>query len=148
MCKTILAAIIVILLSAVSADAFVEVRSDRLEVDGKMIGKAVNEKEMDEMRGGYMGYSFSVLFQGWWDSLGGNTIGTTTTTGDSGTTNTSSSTPSTNIEAVVGGLGSARGIFSIIQVPGSNNIVTSNMIINIQIIQVLGNSVVNLPSMP
>lgn len=161
MYKVILTVMVVflLLLSAISAYAFVEVRPDILEVDGKMLGKAVNEIEMDGMRGGYMGYSFSVVFQGWWDSLGNASAllqGGGSVAGNPGTTaNASGAIPTNNlpantavnIQATVGNMGAAKGIFQITQVPGSNNLVNNTLNVNINIIQVLGNSLSNLPNM-
>lgn len=148
MYKVILTAMIVFLLSAVSAHAFVEVRHDRLEVDGKMLGKAVNEREMGEIRGGFMGFSFSALFQGWWNSLGSADSSLHTTTGTPSDTGNDTpgepvaaklpANPTVNIQASVGEMGGARGVFQIVQVPGSNNLVVSTLNVNIQIIQVLG----------
>lgn len=158
MYKIILITMIVIFLSAISADAFVEVRPDRLEIEGKMLGKAINETEMDEIRGGYMGFSFSVVFKGWWDSLGnagalfqsngavsGNS-GTAGSASNSIPTNNLPANTAVNIQATVGGMGAARGIFQITQVPGSNNLVNNTLNVNIQIIQLLGNSLANLPN--
>lgn len=134
------------------AGAFVGIYSDRLEVNGEVLGKAINEKEMNSLRGTYMGFNFSVLFEGWWDTLG-NYNATLVTGGNTGTAGSiaKASLPEgtqVNIQASVGDLGGSKGIFQITQVPGSGNIVTNNMIVNIQIIQVLGNTIQNLPTLP
>ena len=158
MCKVILITMIVLLsaISAdISADTLVGVQPDRLEIDGKMLGKAINEKEMEEMRGGYMGFSFTVIFKGWWDSLGNASAllqGNSAVTGSPGAANTipTNNLPANtavNIQATVGDMGAARGIFQITQVPGSNNLVNNTLNLNIQIIQVLGNTLSNLPNM-
>jgi hypothetical protein len=127
--------------------AFIKLGGDQLELDGEVLGEAVSETEMEGMRGTYLGFNFSVLFDGFWDTLGNynaNLIANTNAGSGSTTATTNPSLPpntAVKIEASVGGFGSSRGIFQITQVPGSNNIVTSTMVININIIQVLGNTV-------
>jgi hypothetical protein len=119
-----------------------------LEVDGEVLGTAIEEKNMEDMRGGYLGVSFSVLFEGTWDTLGnynaslitGGNVGP----GSAGTTIPPSSLPpntAVKIEASIGSLGGGRGIFQITQVPGSGNVINNTLLVNIQIIQVLGNTV-------
>jgi hypothetical protein len=125
-----------------------------LEVDGEILGEAVTEEEMDGKRGAFMGFYFSVLFEGYWDTLGNYQANLLTNTNANSTAPpsltsslTSSLPPGTqvNIQATVSGIGNTQGIFQITQVPGSGNIVTSNLIINIQVIQTLGNTISNLP---
>ena len=126
------------------------VKSDRLELDGEVLGEAVSEEEMDGKRGTYMGFYFSVLFEGFWDTLGYyNTSLMTGGTTPLGNTSSSSLPQGTqvNIQATVSGIEGTKGIFQITQVPGSGNIVTSNLIVNIQIIQVLGNSLPSILSL-
>ncbi|MBI5026962.1 MAG: C39 family peptidase, partial [Nitrospirae bacterium] len=103
------------------AGAFVGIYSDRLEVNGEVLGKAINEKEMNSLRGTYMGFNFSVLFEGWWDTLG-NYNATLVTGGNTGTAGSiaKASLPEgtqVNIQASVGDLGGSKGIFQITQVP-------------------------------
>ena len=123
-----------------------------LEVNGEILGEAVTEEEMDGKRGTFMGFYFSVLFEGFWDSLGNYQASLLTNTNANNAPPpdfTSALPPGTqvNIQASVSGIGNARGIFQITQVPGSGNIVTSNLIINIQVVQVLGNTLQNLPTL-
>jgi len=122
-----------------------------LEIDGEVLGMAIEEKNMDEMRGGYLGISFSVLFEGFWDTLGNfNANLITNGSGGSGSAGTSippSSLPpntAVKIEASIGSFGGGKGIFQITQVPGSGNIINNTLLVNIQVIQVLGNTVPNI----
>lgn len=124
-----------------------KLNSDSLEVNGEILGEAVTEEEMDGKRGTFMGFYFSVLFEGFWDTLGNYNANLVTNTNGSTPPNLSSSLPSgtqVNIQASVSGIGETKGVFMITQVPGSGNVVTSNLIINIQIVQVLGNNLQNL----
>jgi hypothetical protein len=126
-----------------------KISSDRLEVNGEVLGEAVTPEVMDQERGTYMGFYFSVLFEGFWDTLG-NYNATLLTNTNAATDALMASLPEgtqVNISASVSGLGNNQGIFQIVQVPGSGNIVTSNLILNIQVIQVLGNTVQNLTSL-
>jgi len=126
-----------------------KISSDRLEVNGEVLGEAVTEEVMDQERGTYMGFYFSVLFEGFWDTLG-NYNATLLTNTNAATDALMASLPEgtqVNISASVSGLGNNTGVFTIVQVPGSGNIVTTNLILNIQIVQVLGNTVQNLTSL-
>ena len=91
-----------------------------------------------------MGISFSVLLEGYWDNLG-NHILNTDMPDDPG------SLPvlpgQVQIQAGIGGLYGARGIFQIVQVPGSNNVVNTNMIVNISVIQIMGQSLANISNL-
>ena len=127
-----------------------KLNSDTLEVNGEVLGEAVTEEEMDGKRGTYMGFYFSVLFEGYWDSLGYNATLITDTNASTPANISSAAIPpgtQVNIQASVSGIGDTKGIFMITQVPGSGNVVTSNLIINIQIVQVLGNTLQNLNSL-
>lgn len=126
-----------------------KVHPDSFTVDGIVLGKAIDEAEMDGLRGGYLGVYFSVLFEGTWDDLG-NYNANLTSGGNVGTgdpASLSSSLPAgtdVRIQANAGQFGNTRGIFQITQVPGDNNIVQSNMIININIVQVPGTSITDV----
>lgn len=150
MLKRLLAAVVFILIWAMPVSAFVGVHPDRLEVNGKVIGKAIGETEMNSLRGGYMGFYFSVFFEGFWDTLGNYNANLTTGDTPPGGISSSNLPPNTavQIQASVGELGNARGIFQITQVPGSGNIVQNTLLVNIQIIQMLGNTIPNLPTLP
>jgi hypothetical protein len=151
----VISLIILTVIGTTPSLAFMRLGPEGLEVDGEMLGTPIEEKNMEDMRGGYLGVNFSVLFEGFWDTLGnfsaslitnGGTGSGSTGTGSSGTTIPPSSLPpntAVKIEASIGDLGGGKGIFQITQVPGSGNIVNNTLLVNIQIIQVLGNT---LPS--
>jgi hypothetical protein len=145
---TSLIALIVMCVTPVGA--FIGVHKDRLEVDGEVLGKAIDVAQLDNIRGTYMGFNFSVLFEGFWDSLG-NYDAVLITGGNTPPGNSiAPSFPNSevNIQASVGDFGNSRGIFFITQVPGSGNLVQSNLLINIQVIQVMGDTIPNLPTLP
>jgi hypothetical protein len=97
----------------------------------------VKENSLQEVRGGYMGVYFQVIFTGFWDNLGHNI---SILEGDSNsnfsTEQAATSSSETNVRsiALIGGFNGANGIFQINQVPGSNNIIENNLVININII--------------
>jgi len=115
--------------------------------EGKISFKAeaVKETELEKLRGGYMGVYFQVIFTGYWDTLGQNyvsikgnnndfiNINNQNTSDFSIDTISSSSQVKVKSIAVIGGFNGGNGIFQINQVPGSNNIVNNNLIINIAI---------------
>jgi len=141
--------IVAFIIQTTPAWASMKIYSDRLEVNGQVLGEAVTPEVMDETRGTYMGFYFSVLFEGFWDTLG-NYNATLLTNTNAATDALMASLPEgteVNISASVSGLGNNTGVFTIVQVPGSGNIVTTNLILNIQIVQVLGNTVQNLTSL-
>ncbi|MDL1957691.1 MAG: hypothetical protein LWW95_11705 [Candidatus Desulfofervidus auxilii] len=93
------------------------------------------EESLQEIRGGYMGVYFQVVFTGYWDNLGHSV---SILEGDSNSEFSADSVVSlsgTNVRsiALIGGFNGANGIFQINQVPGSNNIIENNLIININI---------------
>ena len=96
----------------------------------------VKEESLQEIRGGYMGVYFQVIFTGYWDNLGHSV---SILEGDSNSNFSADpvvSVSGTNVRsiALIGGFNGANGIFQINQVPGSNNIIENNLIINITII--------------
>lgn len=143
--------IVLIVMCATPVGAFIGVHQDRLEIEGEVLGKAIDVAEMDNIRGTYMGFYFSVLFEGFWDNLG-NYDAVLITGGNTppGNTTALNLPPNTevSIQASVGDFGDTRGIFFITQVPGSDNLVQSNLLINIQVIQVMGDTIPNLPTLP
>jgi len=113
------------------------------------------EESLQEIRGGYMGVYFQVVFTGYWDNLGHSV---SILEGDSNSEFSAdpvASLSGTNVRsiALIGGFNGANGIFQINQVPGSNNIIENNLIINITIItdqritqslnEMLGNTFLN-----
>lgn len=151
--KVLTISILMTMLAAVPAWGELEVGPERLETNGKILGDVISEAEMDHLRGGYMGFHLSVLFEGGWDTLG-NANGALTTDATGPGNPAGANLPAlpagtaVNIQATVGEMAGARGIFQITQVPGSGNVVTSNMIINIQIVQVPEAVLSNLPLLP
>ena len=133
-----------ILLGLTGVAGTAEVFPDRIEEEGLVIARAVDEEELGEMRGGYMGISFSVLLEGYWDNLG-NHILNTDMPDDPGPLPVLPG--QVQIQAGIGGLYGARGIFQIVQVPGSNNVVNTNMIVNISVIQIMGQSLANISNL-
>ncbi len=105
--------------------------------------KLVKSESLQEIRGGYKGIYFQVIFTGYWDDLGhdvsiegGNDfIGMKNNqdTSDFSKNTVSSSGVKVKSFAIIGNFNGANGIFQINQVPGSNNIVRNNLIININI---------------
>lgn len=102
----------------------------------------VKETELENLRGGYMGVYFQIIFTGYWDTLGQNYVSIEENNNDFTNTDISNSLTNTiysssQVEvrsiAIIGGFNGGNGIFQINQVPGSNNIVNNNLIINIAI---------------
>ena len=98
----------------------------------------LSEAEMAELRGGFNGLTFGVVFTG---GLAPNLepIGDLKVTDPpAGTSVTQNSNGSVNVQAVVGSLGGASGVFQITQVPGSFNVVNNNLIVQINVVQSVG----------
>jgi hypothetical protein len=134
--------------------AFVGVKSDRLEIDGEVLGEAVSEEEMDSDRGrgSYMGFYFSYALELYWNRFDNN-FNVNQSTNTNSNTNTTPSLDSSSFtstgtqgitQAAISGINNTKGIYQFIQVPGSGNIVISNMSVNIKIIQMLGNQATRL----
>jgi len=113
---------------------------------------ALGESQLEDMRGGYLGFYFAITFKGFWDTQGnkwakvdydaginGDTqsgqVTLTSTDGDAGDV-TSQDGLQFQSTAVLGGLNGAEGVFQINQVPGSNNIVTNGLIVNLTVYNV------------
>ncbi len=103
--------------------------------------KLVKNESLQEIRGGYKGVYFQVIFTGYWDDLGRNVsieggndfIGMENNQDTSDfSKNAVSSSSGVKVKsfAIIGNFNGANGIFQINQVPGSNNIVKNNLIIN------------------
>ena len=118
---------------------------------------ALGESQLEDMRGGYLGFYFAITFRGYWDTQGnkwadvdyeagfdGDTQSgqvTLTSTGDntaSGESGDGTSQDGLQFQttAVLGGLNGSEGVFQINQVPGSNNIVTNGLIVNLTVYNV------------
>lgn len=138
----IVLSVVVTLLGFGSPVGAAEVFPDRIEDRGVVIAQAVSEDELRGMRGSYMGIYFSVLFEGYWDNMGNSF---SDTTGDP--EGVPSVPGQVQIQAGIGGLYGARGIFEIVQVPGSNNVVNTTLIVNISVVQITGQSLADISSL-
>ena len=105
----------------------------------------MTDEEMGELRGGFMGLAFSVMFNGMFDSLTGTTTGdlvvsTDGTTTVGGTTIESAQVTdgvaTARLRAHVGEFNGTSGFFQIGQLIGDNSILHNEMIVNISIVQV------------
>ncbi len=97
----------------------------------------VKEDSLKDIRGGYMGVYFQVVFTGFWDNLGHNiSIMDGENNSNFSTDQTISFSSDTNMKsmALIGGFNGANGVFQINQVPGSNNMIENNLVINITVI--------------
>lgn len=130
-----------------------------LEVWGDDFGipgaQRLSDSEMDEFRGKYAEFYFTVDFSGSWTPTGGNANltynGNVNASGpDSGsTTNSGSTAPvvyagSNNSDvratATIGDMNGSRGIMQISLVPGNNNVVNNRMNIYLTVINVMNTS--------
>jgi len=108
-----------------------------------MVGIRLTDPELDAIRGGYGGMYFSAYFSVFWDTLDNQVASGLVTTGG-GSIDTFPTAQQiadlqghgVSVTAAMGGLGNAKGAFHIVQVPGSYNIVNSNFIIQLTMIQV------------
>jgi len=125
--------------------------------------EAVPEEELGEIRGGYSGFYFAFDFSGSWDKTGGlggtsNAQGTATyhsdlgnidvvvndTTYNGGDVTVEASSPTSTtlstgdkavkMSAFVGDINQTQGVIQICQVPGSNNVVTTVMNLQLTVI--------------
>ncbi|MBX6421977.1 hypothetical protein [Thermosulfurimonas sp. F29] len=116
------------------------------------LGTSVSEPSLKELRGGYQGFYFEVIFSGFWDSTGQQWAEIKVNTGMardsariiagnespergslSNEVAASPGTSSIQTKAVLGNFKGGSGIFQINQVPGSGNIVRNHLTINIAI---------------
>jgi hypothetical protein len=96
--------------------------------DGGAHFEVMNEAEMAGARGGYRGVSFGVYFSGS-VSTGGNT-------GElpAGMTITQDGNNQVQLQASLGDLGGANGLFQFTNVVGDMNIVNNSIVINIMVV--------------
>jgi len=114
----------------------------------KALGVKLTDKELDAIRGGYLGgFSFGIYFSGSWDSTGKPVVQGSFTTGTGtspslspGSTGTTISGSAGTIQAYVGNFQGASGMFQIIQSPGSYNILNNNILFEVTIINVANES--------
>ncbi len=124
-------------------------------------GIRLSDTEMDHIRGGYAGFSFGFTFTGYWDNTGqiagtlvanGNAGGSPPVNGPGGTTTQVNNTPVSetkaqltngnpvSMQAYLGNFNGARGIFQIVQSPGSYNVIHNNLTVQITILNVTSES--------
>lgn len=110
----------------------------------------LSDYELDVVRGKYAGFYFSFDFSGYWDTAGnaGTTLDYGGNLGDIVVGGTPDNIPSgsevslnardrvVRIQAIVGNLNETRGVVQISQVPGSNNVVTTVMNLQLTVINV------------
>lgn len=115
----------------------------------------LGESQMADLRGGYLGFYFSITFSGFWDTQGNKwadinykagfdkdlqsgqlTVSSSDTDPVSGGTSGSSGdgdNPQFTAKAILGGFNNGNGVFQVNQVPGSNNIVQNGLVLNLTI---------------
>ena len=110
----------------------------------------LSNSELDAVRGRYAGFYFSFDFSGYWDTAGNAsaTLDHGGNVGDIVVGGTAPNVPSgsdltlnagervVRIQAMVGSLNETRGVIQISQVPGSNNVVTTVMNLQLTVINV------------
>jgi hypothetical protein len=121
---------------------------------------ALGESQMADMRGGYLGFYFSITFSGFWDTQGnqwadidydagfngsGQSGQITLSSADAGTSSgdtagsgdgTSDGGTQFTAKAILGGFNGGQGLFQVNQVPGSDNIVSNSLILNLTVYNV------------
>jgi len=121
---------------------------------------ALGESQMADMRGGYLGFYFAITFKGFWDTQGNQwadvdydagfngssksgkitlssadaaaTSDGTTASSDGGTSDSAQFTAT----AILNGFNGGQGLFQVNQVPGSDNIVSNSLILNLTVYNV------------
>jgi hypothetical protein len=90
--------------------------------------ESVNDSEMAAARGGYRGVSFGVYFSG--------TVSSTGNTGDlpAGMSITQDGDNHVQLQASLGDLGGASGLFQFTNVVGDMNIVNNSIVINVMVV--------------
>jgi hypothetical protein len=97
--------------------------------------ETLGDSEMSEARGGYRGVSFGVYFNGSVSSAGN--------TGElpDGMSVTQSGDNQVQLQAAIGDLGGASGLFQFTNVVGDMNVVNNSIVINVTIVQDLPSDV-------
>ena len=108
--------------------------------------QAVPEKKLGTYRGGFQGLAFSAFMTAFVENQNGNLSGST------GSTNQAPSTVNTNVQngqvtisSAVGFTGNLSGVFSVVQVPGSYNVVNSTLTVQVAVINVVNGA--NVPTL-
>lgn len=100
--------------------------------------EAIPEKKLGNVRGGFRGLAFSAFMTAFVENQNGNLSGSTggTTPGPS-TVNTDVQNGQVSISAAVGFTGNLSGVFNVVQVPGSYNVVNSTLSVQVAVINVV-----------
>ncbi len=94
----------------------------------------LTDKEMGELRGGYLGFAFNVIMSG---TIAGLTDTTDTGTTDALPPNVTVSDGMVNVQTAVGSFNGASGVFQIANLENSNfNVINQNLFVQIAIIDV------------
>jgi hypothetical protein len=110
-----------------------------------ILGRRLTDRELDEIRGGYMGgFAFGISFTGSWDTTGQLTgslvYSGTGTLPPPGNAAGQVSGNGFSVQAYVGDFQGASGVFQIIQSPGSFNVLNNNMWVAVTIVNVANES--------
>lgn len=99
--------------------------------------KAVPEKALGKLRGGFRGLAFSAVFTAFVENRNGDLSGSAST-GGAGTppATTTNQNGQVSISTNVNFSGNLSGIFNIVQVPGNYNVVNSQLNVNIALINI------------
>lgn len=109
---------------------------------------ALGESQLEDMRGGYLGFYFAITFKGFWDTQGNKWAQVDYDAGFDGDnqsgqvtlTSAGDGSSDDNLQfqttAVLGSFNGGEGVFQVNQVPGSNNIVTNGLIVNLTVYNV------------
>jgi len=108
------------------------------------------DEQLSDLRGGFNGLAFRVIFEGFANSNGDRNfnlqVNSNTEPSSNGgqVTTTSQGDGEAKIIASVGGFGAARGVFQLAQVPGNNNVITNNLFIQLVLLNTGGTEVLRL----
>lgn len=97
---------------------------------------ALTQRQLDDERGGYAGFYFTVDYAGNVINTELNPVQGTDPIDTGGQTTINADTGNVQISAQVGTLKDTSGVIQIVQVPGSNNIVNAVMNVNMTVINV------------
>jgi len=103
--------------------------------------QAVPDRELGEMRGGFFNLAFSAVLTAFIENGSGNLASAVNVqVGDSPTLPTPSDFTNQNgevrIASFIGSMSNVNGIINVVQVPGSNNNVFTQLVLNIAIVNV------------
>lgn len=102
--------------------------------------KTLADSELAELRGGFAGFSFSAALSVFITNLQGDLAGSVETNGSdpvvTGETTANVSNGQVSITTYVGGVSDFSGVLNIVSVPGSFNVVSSILNVNIALVTV------------